>query len=96
MLQFVIIAKDGTGPEALDRRMAVRPFHLAGARMLKENNNFVTGGATLDKEGKMNGSIMIVQFETEDDLKKYMENEPYIKESVWQEVEVKPFKVADV
>jgi uncharacterized protein YciI len=96
MLQFVIIAKDGTDADALDRRMAARPLHLEGSRKLKEANNFVVGGATLDKEGKMNGSVMIVQFETEEDLKNYMDNDPYITGNVWQKIEVKPFKVADV
>ncbi len=95
-MQFVITAKDGTDPEALARRMAVRPFHLAGASKLKENNNFVIGGATLDKDGSMNGSIMIVQFENEEALKQYMNNEPYITENVWQQIEVQPFRVADV
>ena len=96
MLQFVIIAKDGTDTDALERRMSTRPFHLEGARKLKATNNFVTGGATLDKNGNMNGSIMIVQFETEEALKHYMDNEPYIVQNVWQQIEVKPFKVADV
>jgi uncharacterized protein YciI len=96
MLQFVITGKDGTGPEALDLRMSVRPLHLDGVRKLKENNNYVVGGATLDKEGKMNGSIMIVQFENEEDLKQWMKNEPYITGDVWQHIDVKPFKVADV
>lgn len=96
MLQFVIIGKDGTDTEALDRRMLVRPVHLAGARKLKESNNYVVGGATLDKNGTMNGSIMIVQFENEEELKQWMDSEPYITENVWQKIEVKPFKVADI
>jgi len=44
----------------------------------------------------MTGSMMVVQFETEDDLMYWMKNEPYITGSVWQNIEVKPFKVADV
>lgn len=96
MLQFVIIAKDGTDPEAPERRMSARPGHLDGARTLKENNQYITGGATLDKDGKMVGSVMIVQFETEDGLKQWLDNDPYIKGNVWQEIEVKLFRVADI
>ena len=96
MLQFVVIAEDGTDPEALDRRMAVRPDHLKGAKRLKEENHFILGGAMLDKEGKMNGSVMVVQFESEEGLKEWLNSEPYITGSVWQRIQVRPFKVADV
>lgn len=96
MQQYVIIAQDGTDEDALERRMQARPFHLAGAKKLKEQNNFVVGGATLDEEGKMRGSIMIVQFETKEEFDHWYANEPYIKEGVWKTIEVKPFRIADV
>lgn len=96
MLQFLIIARDGIDEAALDRRMAVRPVHLEGARKLKEAGNFILGGAMLDEEKRMNGSIMIVQFETEEKMKQWFDNEPYVTGNVWQQIEVKPFKVADV
>ena len=96
MQQFVIIAKDGIDSEALERRMTARPFHLERARELKANNNFVIGGATLDKEGKMMGSVMIVQFENEEGLKQWLDNDPYVTGNVWKQIEVKPFKVAEV
>ena len=96
MKQYLIIAQDGKDGEALNRRKEVRPLHLAGAKKLKENNNLVIGGAMLDDEGNMRGSIMIVQFETQDEFQKWYDNEPYITGGVWREVEVKPFRVADV
>jgi uncharacterized protein YciI len=96
MLQFVITAKDGTDQDALERRMAARPFHLERARELKANNQFVVGGATLDKEGKMMGSVMIVQFETEEDLKHWLDNDLYVTGNVWKQIEVKAFRVAEL
>jgi len=96
MKQYLIIAHDGKDDEALDRRKNVRPNHLAGAKKLKANNNFVIGGAMLDDEGNMRGSIMIVQFASQEDFQKWYDNEPYITGGVWKEIEVKPFKVADV
>jgi uncharacterized protein YciI len=96
MLQYLIIARDGTDTEALDRRMKSRPSHFEGARELKDHNRFVIGGAILDDAGKMIGSMMVVQFETEDDLLYWMRHEPYITGNVWQSIEVKPFKVAEV
>jgi len=96
MKQYLIIANDGRDDEALDRRKEVRPLHLDGAKKLKEKNNFVIGGAMLDDDGNMRGSIMIVQFETQDDFQKWYDNEPYIIQGVWKTIEVKPFRIADV
>ena len=96
MKQYLIIAQDGKDDEALGRRKEVRPLHLAGAKKLKENGNLVIGGAMLDDEKKMRGSIMIVQFETQEDFQKWYDNEPYITQGVWKTIEVKPFRVAEV
>jgi len=96
MKQYLIIANDGRDDEALDRRKEVRQLHLDGAKKLKEKNNFVIGGAMLDDDGNMRGSIMIVQFETQDDFQKWYDNEPYIIQGVWKTIEVKPFRIADV
>lgn len=96
MHQFLIIAYDGADTNAQNRRMEARPSHFEMARELKRHNRFITGGAILNDEGKMIGSMMVVQFETEDDLTYWMRHEPYITGNVWQRIEVKPFKVADV
>lgn len=96
MKQYLIIAQDGKDDETLERRKNVRPDHLVGARKLKENNNFVIGGAMLDDDGNMRGSIMIVQFESHEDFQKWYDNEPYITQGVWKTIEVKPFRVAEV
>ncbi len=96
MKQYVIIAQDGTDSEALNRRKTIRPGHLAGAKKLKDNNNFIIGGAMLDDEGNMRGSVMIVQFETEQKFKEWYDNEPYITGGVWKAIDVKAFRVAEV
>ena len=96
MKQYVIIARDGTDDKALSRRIEVRPAHLAGAAKLKASNNFVIGGALLNDADEMEGSVMIVQFETEEQFSNWYNNEPYITGGVWKLIEVKPFKVANV
>jgi len=92
----LIIAQDGKDEGALERRKEARPLHLAGARKLKENGNFVIGGAVLDDDSNMRGSIMVVQFDTKEDFQKWYDNEPYITGGVWKEIEVKAFRVAEV
>ncbi len=96
MKQYVIIAHDGTDDSAPERRLKIRPEHLAGAGKLKSSGNFILGGAMLDENGSMRGSIMIVQFDTEDEFQQWYMNEPYITGKVWQKIEVQPFRVAEV
>lgn len=96
MQQYVIIARDGEDADALERRMQTREKHLSGASVLKANGQFVIGGAMLDAEGKMRGSVMIVQFETQEDFDHWYATEPYIVNGVWKDIEVKPFRVANV
>jgi len=96
MKQYLIYAWDGIGKNALQKRMMVRPFHFEKARELKANGNFIIGGAILDKNGRMIGSNMIVQFETDEELQEWLNTEPYIVNKVWERFEVFPFKVAVV
>lgn len=97
MLQFIITAHDDvTDPFSLERRMDVRPLHLQGAAKLRASNNFIIGGAFLNEHGNMAGSVMIVQFETAEELQEWLRNEPYVTGKVWHTIEVKPFRVADV
>lgn len=96
MKQYLIIARDGKDDAAAERRMAVRNMHLAGASLLKAQGRFVVGGAMLNHDGQMNGSVLIVQFETDEAFEAWFQQEPYIVGGVWQEVEVLPFKIASV
>jgi|694.fasta_scaffold45506_3 uncharacterized protein YciI len=96
MKQYVVIAHDGSDEGAHERRMDARPHHLEGARILKERGCFVTGGAILDADGAMKGSVMIVQFEDDEEMRDWLDNDPYVTQGVWKSIEVKPFRVAEV
>jgi len=96
MNQYIITAYDFTDTSALERRMNVRPHHLDGVKVLKDAGNYLIGGALLNDDGKMIGSVMILQFETEEALDAWKQNEPYITQNIWESVDVKPFKVAAV
>lgn len=96
MKQYLITAYDHTDEGAFERRMNVRPHHLDGAKALKETGNYVIGGAMLNDDGKMIGSVMILQFETDEALEAWKQGEPYITQGIWETVDVKPFKVAGV
>jgi uncharacterized protein YciI len=94
MKQYIITGYDHTDEGALKRRMDVRPQHLDGAKELKADNNYIMGGAILDDEGKMIGSVMVLQFETDEELEAWKKREINITSGVWETVDVKPFKVA--
>ena len=95
-MQYVIHAYDHTDANALDRRMAVRPAHLNYVRQLKADGQFIVGGALLDSEGRMIGSMLMLDLETDEQLTDYLNTDPYIVQGVWDKVDVKPFRRADV
>ena len=88
-MQYIIIAHDGEN--ALERRMAARPRHLEGVAKL--GKHIICAGGLLDNEGKMKGSVLVVDFEDREELDAYLNIEPYILESVWERVEVEPMNV---
>ena len=88
-MQFVIKAYDGQG--MLEKRMEVRPRHLEG--MAKLGNHVVCAGGLLDEEGKMKGSVLIMDFPSREELDQYLANEPYVLEHVWEKIEVERLNV---
>lgn len=87
-MQFVIIGLDGTDPKALERRMKVREDHIKMGDKLLEEGNLMYGAALLDDEGKMKGSVYILEFPTEKELKEYLKVEPYVVGEVWKDITI--------
>ena len=88
-MQFIITAHDGEN--MLEKRMAVRSRHLEG--IAKLGKHVVCAGGLLDGEGKMKGSVLILDFEDRAGLDDYLKNEPYVAEHVWETVEVETMNV---
>ena len=95
-LKYVVHAYDPQDEGALERRMLVRPRHLENTRRLKEEGQFLLGGALLDPEGRMIGSMMLMEFANQAELDDWVATEPYIVERVWERVDIKPFRQADI
>lgn len=96
MNQYLVTGYDFTDEGALERRMNVRPHHIDNGAEFKKSGNYLFGGAILSDEGKMIGSVMVMQFETEEELEAWKQGEPYITQGIWESVDVKPFKVANM
>ena len=88
-MQFIVKAYDGKG--MLEKRMAVRPRHLEG--MARLGAHVVCAGGLLDDEGKMKGSVLIMDFQSREELDNYLATEPYVQEHVWEKIEVERLNV---
>ena len=93
-MQFILTGYDGKDDGALERRMAAREEHLENAGKLKELGNLIWGGAILDDNGQMAGSVVVYDFETRAELERMLETEPYILGRVWNNIDIKPFRLA--
>lgn len=89
MEQFVVRAYDGEG--MLEKRLEVRPRHLESIKRIREH--VVCAGGLLDDEGKMKGSLLVMEFESRQELDDYLANEPYVQEHVWERIEVERMNV---
>ena len=95
-MHYLITAFDGEDSEAGVRRSSVREQHLEGAKKLIKERKLLYAAAILDDDGKMIGSIMIVDFPSKDVLSdEWLNNEPYILGNVWKEIDIKPCCVPD-
>ena len=88
-MQFIVKAYDGPG--MLDKRMEVRPRHLEGMNRLIQH--VVCAGGLLDDNGKMKGSLLVMEFERRAELDDYLASEPYVLEHVWEKIEVEQMNV---
>ena len=88
-MQFIVKAYDE--PNMLEKRMEVRPLHLEGMKAL--GKQIICAGGLLDDEGKMKGSMLVMEFENRQELDEYLANEPYVQEHVWEKIEVEPINV---
>lgn len=95
-MQFIITAYDGTDKNALERRLTAREEHLQGVEKRFKEGEHLYGGAILDDEGKMIGSMMVVEYPSREELDQWLKVEPYVTENVWQKIGVKPCRIAPI
>ena len=79
-MQYLIVVYDQIG--ALEKRLKARDAHLKGARELIAQGKITNAGALMEDDN-MIGSTLYVDFETEDDIHKWLAEEPYVVEEVW-------------
>ena len=88
MTHFLVLAKDGSDDEAPARRLKHREEHLKIGKEQADRGERILGGPLLDENDQMVGSVIITNFETREDLDKWLENEPYVTGNVWQDIQI--------
>ena len=96
MPQFIIQAKDHTDKDALNRRLAARTAHLERMKEERSKGVFIIGGALLNKEEQMIGSVIILSLPDEESVRQWINQDIYVTGNVWNEVEISSFRVADL
>ncbi|OGK09317.1 hypothetical protein A2767_03730 [Candidatus Roizmanbacteria bacterium RIFCSPHIGHO2_01_FULL_35_10] len=87
-MQFLVIGKDGKDKKATDRRMAVREAHLKLGDEMEKSGDRWYGCVMLDDNGRMIGSMAVMDFASEKELQEWLDREPYVTGKVWKTVEI--------
>lgn len=91
-MQYLVIAYDNEG--ALEKRLEVRDAHVEGAKKLMQEGKIIDAGALIE-EDQMVGSTLYVDFENDEEINEWLENEPYVINNVWNmdEFQIVPVKL---
>jgi uncharacterized protein YciI len=92
-MQFMIVAYDGQDEGALNRRLAARESHIAGAIALKNAGHLIAGGAILDDAERMIGSTIYVDFASRADLDNWLQQDPYVIGDVWRDITISAIRL---
>ena len=93
---FVVSCTDQEG--TVEKRLAVRPQHLARLEQLDAEGRLIVAGAMpkdpANPQAGFYGSTIIVDFDTREALDAWLQDEPFLKEGVYAQIDVKPFNKA--
>ncbi len=96
MTLYVINGEDV--PDSLEKRLAVRPAHLAHIETLQQEGRLILAGPfpAIDSPepgpAGFSGSLIVAEFESLEAAKVWAEADPYVTSGVYAKVSVKPFK----
>ena len=85
-------------PSSLEKRMAVRPEHVARLQKLQEEGRLIMAGPypTIDSvdpgPAGFSGSLIVAEFESLEAAQIWAKADPYATTGVYANVTVKPFK----
>ena len=93
---FVVSCTDREG--TVEKRLAIRPQHLARLEHLNAEGRLIVAGAMpkdpANPKAGFYGSTIIVDFDSREALDIWLQDEPFLKEGVYEHIDVKPFNKA--
>jgi len=93
---YVIYAEDVA--DSLQKRLSVRPAHLARLQLLQDEGRLLTAGPlpAVDSNDPgaagFTGSTVIAEFESIEKATEWADADPYVAAGVYQNVTIKPYK----
>jgi len=93
---YAIISEDI--PNSLEKRLSVRPAHLARLHDLQELGKLLLAGPfpVVDSNDPgtagFSGSLIVAEFKSLPAAQEWADADPYVAAGVYQQVTVKPFK----
>ncbi len=93
---YVTYAQDKA--DSLEKRLSVRPAHLARLQLLHDEGRLLTAGPmpAVDSNDPgaagFTGSTVIAEFESLEAAQAWADADPYVAAGVYEHVPVKPFK----
>lgn len=84
--------------DALSRRLAARPQHLARLTALRDSGRLLLAGPcpAIDAEDPgpagFSGSVVVAEFESLEAARAWADSDPYVAAGVYARTEVRPFK----
>lgn len=93
---YVLIGEDA--PNSLEKRMAVRPAHLARLEALRDAGRLLLGGPmpAIDSPDPgpagFAGSLVVAEFASQAEAEAWLGQDPYVLEGVFARTSVRPFK----
>ncbi|MEL1880665.1 YciI family protein [Klebsiella variicola] len=93
---YVIYAEDIA--DSLEKRLSVRPAHLARLQLLHDEGRLLTAGPMPAVDSNepgaagFSGSTVIAEFESLEAAQSWTNDDPYIAAGVYRQVSVKPYK----
>ena len=82
---------------SLDKRLVNRPQHLKRLKLLRDEGRLLLAGPlpaidSIDPgPNGFSGSLIVAEFDSLIDAKKWADNDPFIQCGVYEKIEVKPF-----
>lgn len=95
---YAIVGEDT--PNSLEKRLAVRPAHIARLTALQNAGKLFVAGAfpNIDSETPGNagfsGSLIVAEFESLEAAQTWASADPYLQAGIYARVTVKPFRKA--